>query len=283
MTDTILRARANDSLTLDEMRARLPAIFAPNAHESRSQRYVYVSTEDVLGALMQEGFKPVEARVSRSKIEDRRAYAKHLVRLRLDGEPAKRQVGDTALEVVLRNAHDGTAAYDFMAGLFRLICLNGMVVADGTIASVHVRHTGNREKQLDEVVQGAYQIIEHAPLALEAPRRWSQIDLKRDEQMVLAEGARTLRFGDASGHVETAVRTEQLLHARRPADEGSDLWRTFNRIQENTTKGGIGYTQRTGSVRRHMHTREVKGIDGDLKLNKALWTLAAEMAKLKGA
>jgi hypothetical protein len=279
-----MRASPGQSLSLEEMRARLPAIFATQPHESRSERYVYVSTEDVMEALMEEGFKPVEARVARSRLDGRQAFAKHLVRLRLDGEPAKRQVGDTALEVILRNAHDGTAAYEIMAGLFRLICLNGMAVSDGTIEAAHVRHSGSKQKQLEQVVSGAFQIIEHAPLALEAPRLWPKIDLSRDEQMVLADGARTLRFGDAEGHVETPIEASQLLHPRRPADEGNDLWRTFNRIQENVTKGGVGYTSRdTRGRARRVSTREVKGIDGDLKLNRALWTLGAEMAKLKQA
>jgi len=32
-----------------------------------------------------------------------------------------------------------------------------------------------------------------------------------------------------------------------------------------------------------MKSRAVTGIDQDIKLNKALWLLGAEMAKLKGA
>jgi hypothetical protein len=32
-----------------------------------------------------------------------------------------------------------------------------------------------------------------------------------------------------------------------------------------------------------MSTREVTSIDGDLKLNRALWQLGSEMAKLKAA
>src|SRR6266576_2327610 len=278
---TILRARAGDTLSLDEMRQRLPAIFAERPHESRSERYVYVSTKDVMGALIEEGFEPVEARVSRSRDANRQNFAKHLVRLRYR-EEKKLQVGDTLLEVFLRNAHDGTAAYELGAGLFKLLCLNGMTVDDGTIASVHIRHSGNRERQLKQVVDGAYQIIEHAPLALEAPKVWPTINLTRDEQMAFAESAHIVRFGDAEGTVDTPIKADQLLHPRREADRGDDLWRVFNRVQENTTKGGLSARYRNDRQQwRTATTREVRGIDGDIKLNRALWMLASEMAKLK--
>ena len=278
-----LRARGNDSLSLDEMRAKLPAIFAPAPHESRSSRYVHISTEDVIGALMKEGFEPTEARVTRSRDDDRRGHAKHLVRLRSRMDVASRSVGDTSFEVVLRNAHDGTASYNFMAGLFRLACLNGMVVSLGSMADVRVKHSGNRQAQLDQVVHAALAVVESAPIALEAPRQWSQIMLLPDEQMALADGARTLRFGDADGNVESPIQAGQLLEARRAADTGADLWHTFQRVQENAIRGGLSAWRRdeTGRRVRRITTREVKGIDQDIRLNKALWQLADAMAKIK--
>ena len=199
-------------------------------------------------------------------------------------------VGDTFLEVILRNAHDGTAAYELLAGLFKLLCLNGMAVDTDTISSVRVRHAGNHERQIQQVVDGAFNIIEHAPLALEAPKVWPTIKLTRDEQMVFADAARTVRFGDKDGNVDTPITAEQLLYARREADRApgpnneSDLWRTFNVVQENTIKGGLHARIQNDQGRwRNMSTREVKSIDGDLKLNRSLWKLASEMAKLKAA
>jgi hypothetical protein len=279
MLSTILRAPQSGSLTLDEMRKSLPAIFATDQHESRSDKYVFVNTEDVLAGLMREGFAPTEARVSHTRDEGRQGYTKHLVRMRPQSDMRDLQVGDAFFEVHLRNAHDGTSSYVLGAGLFRLLCRNGLAVDSGTIESVRVRHCGNRERQLKQVVDGARRIIEQAPAALEAPRVWPTISLSRDEQKVFAEAAHTVRFGDAEGNVDTPITPEQLLHPRRPQDEGSDLWRTFNRVQENVIRGGLQGSNR----RRGVPTREVRSIDTDLRLNRALWRLASEMAKLKAA
>src|SRR5207342_947183 len=59
MTRRVLRANPGESLTMDEMRRSLPSIFAAEPHESRSHRYVYISTEEMLERMMLGGFLPV--------------------------------------------------------------------------------------------------------------------------------------------------------------------------------------------------------------------------------
>lgn len=282
-TDTILRARNNDGLSLDEMRRSLPSIFAEQPYESLSKRYVFIPTIDTIQALMQAGFVPHEARMSRTRSEGKQGYAKHMIRFRNTTTAfAERKVGDVSFEVILRTSHDGSSTYDFMAGLLRLLCLNGMVVSDGNIVSVHVRHSGNRERILQNVVEGAQAVLQTAPLALEAPRKWSGIELSSEEQMVFADSARTIRFGDAEGNVSSPIETRQLLNPRRPDDMGNDLWRVFQRIQENIIRGGLSaYGQNANGQWRRSTTREVRGIDGDVKLNRALWQLADQMARIK--
>src|SRR5262249_4926929 len=166
MYQTLVRAKGNDSLSLEEMQQRLPSIFAPQPHSSRSDRYIYIDTRDLIGALVAEDFRPVEARVSRPRDEERRGYAKHLLRFRKAGGDPQR-VGDACFEIVLRNAHDGTASYGLMAGLFRFLCLNGLVAHAGDATSVRVRHAGNRDHQLAEVVNAAYDVLAMAPRVLE--------------------------------------------------------------------------------------------------------------------
>jgi len=48
-----------------------------------------------------------------------------------------------------------------------------------------------------------------------------------------------VRFADADGVKTTPINPEQLLEARCAADQGNDLWLTFNRVQENVIRGGL--------------------------------------------
>jgi Domain of unknown function (DUF932) len=125
-------------------------------------------------------------------------------------------------------------------------------------------------------------VLDQGPRVLEKVKAWQEITLTPDERGVFAEAAHHVRFADADGKVNTPISPQQLIMPRRPSDVGSDLWRTFNVIQENTLRGGLTAMGRDAQNRpRRVSTREVKGIDGDLKLNRALWQLAEKMAELK--
>ena len=266
-------------LTEDEIRSAAPSVFATTAHESRSARFKPIATIDVIRMLDQEGFGVVGAKQSVARLEDRRDFTKHMLRLRQKGE-VQRKVGDTVFEVLLKNANDGTAAYDLLAGLFRIRCLNSLVAMDTQMSTQRVRHSGD---VAPKVIEGVFSVVNDAERALNAPDQWGQLQLAAPEQMFLAEAAHAIRFPvDENNNQTTNVKPEQLLNVRRTGDAGTDLWTVFNRLQENVVRGGLdnfGYNAE-GRFRR-AHTREVKGIDQSTALNRALWTLGEKMAALK--
>jgi Domain of unknown function (DUF932) len=66
-----------------------------------------------------------------------------------------------------------------------------------------------------------------------------------------------------------------LLDPRRLGDGAKDLWTTLNTVQENLIRGGQrDYSRRRPDGRWMPESRGIKGIDEDLKLNKALWQMA---------
>jgi hypothetical protein len=294
-----MAANFQTALTLDAVRAAAPSAFAAAKHESRSDRYTYIPTSEVIAGLMHHGFQPFKAAQSRSRIEGKSEFTKHMIRFR---HPDAVLQGDSFPEVVLINSHDGTSAYKLMAGIFRLICTNGLIIADSVTGSLSVQHKGNI---VDQVIDGSFQIIGESQKALQTADIWGRLRLTAGEQAAYAEAAHTLRFderetADAGVTVNTPITAAQLLRPRRPEDAGevtdyrratlpaSDLWRTMNVVQENVISGGLrGRAERRDDrgrllSSRRVTTRPVQGIDQDVKLNRALWKLAERMAELKG-
>jgi hypothetical protein len=283
--DFAIGARANRTqspLTLEMVRQYAPSAFATAPHSSRSERYTYIPTVNVIEGMIKAGFQPFSASQSRSRIEGKSEFTKHMIRFRHQDVTAALAVGDVIPEVILVNSHDGTSAYKLIAGMFRLVCSNGLMVADSTTGSVSVMHKGNI---IAEVVEASNEIISHSEKALTAVGEWGRLQLTDGEQRAFAEAAHTVRFADAEGKVSTPITAEQLLRPRRSEDHGSDLWKTFNRVQENVIKGGLHGVIRDDNGRRlrAVSTRQVKGIDQDVKLNRAMWQLAERMAELKQA
>lgn len=264
----------------DVLRGMVPSAFATTAHESRSERFRVIPTIEVVRGLRKEGFVVVGAKQSVSRVEGKQPYTKHLLRLRREDD-AQYQVGGTVAEMLLKNANDGSSIYDLFAGLFRIQCMNSLVAMQEGLSNLKVRHTG--KDVVGQVIEGTYSVIEDAKLALAAPQDWSQLKLDREERMAMAEAARVLRFADAEGQVNTPITADQLLQTRRRDDEDNNLWTNFNVVQENIIRGGLhGTVIDANNRRRRMTTRAVNGIDQDVKLNRALWTLANKMAEYKG-
>lgn len=264
---------AQRPLTDDELRRAVPSVFAEAAHGSRSGRYAYIPTIEVLQGLRAEGFEVFSARQARTRLEDRTEHTKHLLRLRHASHIARAAVvGDSVPEILLLNSHDGTSSYQMMGGSFRFICANGMVVPDGICQTVKVQHTG---KVRDKVVDGAFEVLDGLTRVIESRDAMQALTLADDEARAFAGAALQLRF---DAEKAPPVTVDQVLRPRRLDDRAPDLWTTFNRVQENVIRGGLRSRSASGA---RQSTRAVTGIDQDVKLNRALWTLAEEMRRLK--
>jgi hypothetical protein len=274
------------ALSEDEMRLAAPSIFATRPHASRSERFRAIPTIEVLRGLEKEGFFVVGARQSGSRDATKTDYTRHMIRLRRLDDARQYRVGDTVCEIILRNANDGTSAYELMAGLFRIRCLNSLVAQIATLDSIRVHHSGDA---LAKVIDGTYRVLGQAEAVLAAPRDWSRITLDDDARAALAASAHALRFGDADGKAATPIRPEQLLTPRRADDRADDLWTVMNVVHENVIRGGLSArapaaTDQHGRWRRGrlVTTRAVNNIDQDVRLNKALWMLGERMARVLG-
>ena len=274
-----LNAERGEALSYEQIAQFAPTIFKDVAHESRSERFQVIPTHQLLGGLAKEGFLPVKVQVGGSRDAEKRAFTKHLIRFRrqddLTGAP---KVGDSHPEVVLMNAHDGTSSYQLHAGLFRLVCLNGLTVSEANFGSVKVGHSG--KGVLDKVIEGTYRVLDDAVLALGQAQELQGVTVNRDEQRIFGEAALRLRYDDES---LPRIDGGQVVRPRREADAFGTLWHTFNRAQENLVRGGLSYRHENDEGRvSYRDTRPVNSADGDLKLNRALWHLTQEFAKLKG-
>jgi len=260
--------RSNHPLSDDQIRAVAPSIFADTPHESRSERYSYIRTATVLTELRKEGFQPFMVCQTRVRNEDRRDYTKHMLRLRHESQIN----GDEANEIILINSHDGTSSYQMLAGMFRFVCQNGLVCGD-TFADVRVHHKGS---VIDHVIEGAYAVLHGFEQVQDSRDGMRAIALDDGEAEVFARSALVLKYDEPG---KTLPITEsQILRPRRFDENHTDLWSTFNRVQENLVKGGLTGRSANG---RQQRTRPVQGIDQNVRLNRALWLLAEGLRKLK--
>jgi len=260
--------RSDNPLSDEQMFRHAPSIFAQEAHGSRSDRYTYIPTIDVVHGLRANGFEAYEVRQTRCRLEDKRGFAKHLISLRHTADFGK--AGEVP-EIILLNSHDGSSGYRLMSGVFRVVCSNGLICGDIS-GDVKVRHTGD---VIDRVVEGATRIVEESNRVVESIEDFRSIQLDRTEQHAFAKGALALKYEDPNA---APIAPQRLLDVRRHEDRSGDMWTVFNRVQEALVRGGVSGVSSSG---RRMTTRSVTGVSESVKLNRALWSYAQAVADMR--
>jgi hypothetical protein len=252
-------------LTFEQIKGVAPAVFQEAAAPHMSTSYAYIPTIRVLETLVEQGFTVHEVAQARPHKTDNDPYMKHMVRLRM---PVKaKKVGDIVTELVLINAHNGTARYYLYAGLYRMICSNGMMAGE-TISSLVVAHRAAAYTK-HHVLEGSYRIVEEEfPRLLQARDVMQQVTLSPVKQLTLASQAMSLRYPTSV----PPFKPEQLLESRRPQDDGDTLWNVFNRIQENVIDGGMKSV--SAMYGRVTTIRPIERVDQRVKINRGLWDAA---------
>lgn len=259
-------------LTIESLRRIVPSAFATQPYHAMSDRYRFVGTDTVIGVMEGLGFFPVKAAQSRSRIEGKAAYTRHSIRFRHAGHLNPLAVGQETPEIVIENSHDGTAAYRLHAGIWRLVCSNGLLIASASFGTISVKHSGGKDFT-SRISDATHEIVSHMPSVFQTIGEWKQIMLPRNRQIELARQAHGLKPNPSIDPI-------QLLTSHRREDDtapdGSrSLWHTFNAVEENLIHGGLTGVNSRG---RRIRTRPVRAVAADIKINRDLWRMSESFA-----
>lgn len=256
-----------NGLTVEQIQHAAPSVFAIEPHSSRSERYQHISTAQVMGALMDEGFIPVvaaQAKVQAKRI-DKIGHTKHMLRFR-HPSLAVSSTADYCPEVIVCNSHDGTSSYQIFGGAFRFICMNGMVL--GRVMDNHrILHKANVQ---DAVVNAAFSVIETVKVKATVIEEMANTEMPVSDRLRFARLAREVRFGDKA----STISDNDVLQARRTEDAPNTQWCVYNRVQENIIRGGMDATRANGKRRR---VRALSGLAKDIDINARLWDIMMQV------
>lgn len=253
-------------LTNTEIVAKAPSVFAPFASPKVSDKYVYIDTSRVIDRLRDCGLVVDQVREGKTRDPDGRAFVMHEVRMRKAGYTPDHDLGGLSPQLILINSHNRSTGMTALAGMLRGLCHNGMFWGEGAFGfkAMHLRTS------IEQVVEGCMGVVERFDNVIENARGWSQIEMTKEQRRLFAAKALEIR--------DTAMKLDpiDLLGVRRHQDEGSDLWKTYNVVQENLTHGGQRAQTTTGKWRA---LGGIKALSSDVSLNRKLWQLADSVAK----
>jgi len=244
-------------ISLENLRQTAPSAFSTEASPKMSDKYVFVPTMDIIEKFNQEGWNVAAARQVGKGM-----YGVHEIRLRNSELP---QVGDSLIEAIIRNSHNGLSTFSVSAGLHRLVCANGLTVPTSVSDSFNIRH---QSFDLGEVKRLTDDFAKRLPIIQNSVDKMKSRELTEGEQIGFVKSASVIRWRE--GKAPSTIKMEDILQPLRDGDKGNDMWSTFNVVQEKFVRGGVQYM----SGRRSTSMKELSNIFTRNKVNTQLWELA---------
>jgi len=255
-------------LSNEQMMKQAPSIFSTEPAPDVSDRYVYLPSYEIIDELKKIDLVPFTVREGKVRAHGR-AYALHEIKSRQRTHYSRApELGELSPEISFLNSHNRTSGAIVEVALERAVCTNGMRVCDSKLdLGFRVRHSG--KGRYDELVAGIKRMVEGVDKVIDVANDWEKIMLSRSQVLGFAQKAMQIKGTTLDLDVDA------LLTARRHADQGNTLWRVFNRLQENFTKGGIAGRTQSG---RRASLKRISTLAADVEFNRKLWTAASELA-----
>jgi hypothetical protein len=245
-------------MTQETLRRVAPSVFATTQSAKMSNKYSFVPTYEVVEKFQKEGWE-----VASAKQLGKGQFAVHELRLRNGALP---NVGDSLVEALVRNSHNGLSSFSVSMGLFRLVCSNGLTVPTSLSDTISLRHMSI---DIGDVRQITDEFANRLPIIERSVNRMENTILDDETTMDFLNRATHVRWEKIP--VPQTLNLSEFLVRDRPEDEGKSVWTTFNVIQEKFVRGGQKYTTPKG---RNMTMKQLKNFNHINKINTGLWELA---------
>ena len=244
-------------INLQSLQETVPSLFQTEKLSKLSDRYTMVPTIEVVDKFIQNGWQ-----VSSAKQVGKTAYGKHQIRLRNADLP---QVGDSLLEAVITNSHNGTSSLQVGAGLYRLLCSNGLMVPISVFGDMKQTHLNLSMSDVELITE---QFVLNTPKIQKSVNRMMEVTMDTDRKIDFVSKAVGIRWKNTEDI--STLTLETIIDPLRDGDRDDNLWNTFNVVQEKLIRGG--FIKQQGR-----NVRSVKGIQSltmDNMINTKLWELA---------
>ena len=234
--------------------------------ETTTDKYMFIDTAKVVQDMLDLGYEVADFR--RPKARTRAGqFSVHEVDFRRPQDLAKK--AHEAPRVIFMNSYDGSKRAQFIAGLIRFACSNGLVIGD-MIQHQKFLHLGDHA---DDLLEGLKVIAEDTAKAFDAIEGYRKVTPSKADLRKMAAEALALRFPDEE--TRPIAELDDLLQVRREEDLRPDLWTKWNVLQENILRGGVPMRTASGKLRL---SGPVGNIERSNQLNSSLWNLLDEFA-----
>lgn len=263
----MLQINSNEVLSIDDVKDKAGSVFSESSSEDVSRLYNHISTSTIIDDMQLLGWHMVDAKEVKARKDRTKGFQKHLIVFRNNSLKIEDKKGDVVYpQILLTNSHDGRNSFTFTAGLFRMVCENGLVVSTENFGTIKIRHMGYNFEELQSKIK---YMVSKLPLTIASMEKMKNIHLDLKEALEFAKKSIDIRFTEQE-QSGISINLEDLISPIREEDSDDSLWVLYNIIQEKMISGNFEY-EKEGKFRR---ARKISSFSTDIKINKDLFELA---------
>jgi hypothetical protein len=142
-------------LSLEQIREKAPMAFATEAAPTTSSKYSFLPSSRIIEDMERLGWYVGEAKAMKagSKNPLRATHGKHILQFFNPEIKVNNEHGVEAYpQIIVTNDSAGWGKLKIDAGLFRMVCSNGMVIKSQDMGQIHLRHMGYTFEDLQVMV-----------------------------------------------------------------------------------------------------------------------------------
>ena len=269
------KVKAHQALTDSDIEFICPVAFKEKMTKSEikklglSKHYSFVPTSKVINDLRSLGWNPVDAQQVKARKKETNGYQKHMITF--ENDSYKTEGATEYPQLLLTNSHDGGNAFTLSAGIFRLVCSNGLVIKTEDYGTSRLVHKGYSFDSIQKLVNDFVATIDETLTRITAMK---EVELTKAQQMEFAKQAALLRFTEKSyneENIDKVLDLDDLLNVERAEDAGNGLWEVYNRVQESLVQGKYQYL---GGNKKFRKARPIKNFKQSIHVNQKLSELA---------
>lgn len=228
-------------------------------HQKILSKPYQIETLDVIENLQDKGWKIKGSYQNQSKKSKR--ISSHVIKLEHPDFPLTKHNGapEAIANLIISNSCNGSSPLELNLGAYRRVCSNGLIARDA-MQSQKIKHNSNDYYQLNQIL---------SDLNIKTQEVLAEFSSLKDKTLTAAQmekfakRASQIRFGKKSNEIDPL----QLLNVVRDEDKGDNLWKVYNRVQENLTQPNRIKTQTNKLISGIFDPKE------DIRVNRQLSNL----------
>lgn len=243
--------------------------------EVLSDNYITINSMELKQVLEDDGMTYIGLSHGNPYKPENRGFQKHIMMF----DTGFKVDDNNMITLLVTNSYNGKTSLQFNLGVFRFVCANGLVVGN-SLFKERILHKGDSYNKLSAILTKIKDVM---PILQDNAQRMIQTTVNPIAAEAYTKEVLEYAYNDQLQRYDIVdFSIHEAIHSRHSADNDTNVYTMFNRVQENVCKYGVRLAAKPDTMESNKSNlsyrkmRPIKNIDRYKDVNQFMWDKALE-------